>query len=420
MPLMSHPLLKATLKGDVAMVRQILSDVSKPFHSIFPSELSTAVHYATQLADPVAITDLIAALAAAGASLTDLDYDSEEVLRPLGHAAMNPYPAGAAAALRALVAAGVSVHDHDADGGLTTSALHHAARNRNPRAAVSAISTLLELGGDVDAETLAGHTPLHWAAWYGTSEAVDALLAAGADPEAVGHQGTTPLHAAALNTYPRSAAACIASLVAAGADVDAFTHDGQTPLHFALRNQSPEAVKAAVKALLDAGADPSAQDSAGRTPLHMISRADHPAMDMLVAAGAPVDIPDTHGRTPLSEAWVHRCLHTLIKYASPPPAVVFASLAHSPLVAWAWIPFFVEVYGFPSEEQWALVPLEPFPFLASLLPHAPPADASEIVRRMHPVDVKPLRESLLCLNRFLHAAIGSRIACLAAANGQYT
>jgi ankyrin repeat protein len=413
---MSHPLLKATLKGDVASVRKILSDMSEPFHSIFPSELSTAVHYATQLADPVATADLIATLAAAGSSLTDLDYDSEEVLRPLAHAAVNPYPAGAAAALRALVAAGVSVHDHDPDGGQAC-ALHHAARNQNPHAAVLAIATLLELGADLHAETIAGHTPLHWAALYGTSEAVVALLAAGADPEAGGHEAVTPMHLAALNTHPRSAAACIASLVAAGADVDALNHDGQTPLHFALRNENSLAVYTTVKALLDAGADPHVQDSRGRTPLHMSAcRLDATGMHLLVAAGAPVDIPDDNGRTPLSEAWVHGRLYALIERASPPPTAVFASLATAPELSWAWFRTFVELFGLPSEAQWALVPLDPFPFLATLLPNAPPAAASEIVRRLPPAAAGRLRVSLLALNRFrLPAAIASHIACLATA-----
>ena len=61
------------------------------------------------------------------------------------------------------------------------------------------------------------------------------------------------------------------------------------------------------------------------------------------------------------------------------------------------------------------MPLGPFPFLAALLPDAPPADAREIVRRLPPTAAASLRTSLLALNRFLlPAGIGSHIACLAA------
>ena len=168
--------------------------------------------------------------------------------------------------------------------------------------------------------------------------------------------------------------------------------------------------EASVKALLAAGADPSIHGASCQTPLYLsFTRRDLAGMDLLLAAGARVDIQDDYGRTPLSQAWVSGSLHRVIRCASP--AVVFATLASSDLSR-TWLLTFVKFCGFPSEAQWALMPVQPFPFLAALLPDASPADAREIVRRLPPAHIQSLRTSLLCLNRFLPTAIGSHIACM--------
>jgi hypothetical protein len=95
-------------------------------------------------------------------------------------------------------------------------------------------------------------------------------------------------------------------LLEAGADVD-LRADGWTTALF--HAASPEVARA----LLGAGADPRAQQPHGHTPLHAVAWQGEmcdPAenakaeriIDLLVAAGVPVDQADDQGRTALQEA----------------------------------------------------------------------------------------------------------------------
>ena len=52
-------------------------------------------------------------------------------------------------------------------------------------------------GADINAKDVDGRTALHWAAWYGYTEAVKLLLAVGADVNAKDDLGRTALHWAA-------------------------------------------------------------------------------------------------------------------------------------------------------------------------------------------------------------------------------
>jgi ankyrin repeat protein len=63
------------------------------------------------------------------------------------------------------------------------------------------VNALLERGADVDALTFTKNTALHWAAYYGKSDAAKALLAAGASLDAQNEKGKTPIDYARESSY---------------------------------------------------------------------------------------------------------------------------------------------------------------------------------------------------------------------------
>ena len=102
-----------------------------------------------------------------------------------------------------------------------------------------------------------GFTALHFAAFFGRSEAVRLLLARGADPNArgTGWMTGTPLHAGASRRHVD----VVQLLLEAGADPDARQLGGWTPLHSAAHNGDARLVEL----LLAAGADAAATSDDG-------------------------------------------------------------------------------------------------------------------------------------------------------------
>lgn len=124
----------------------------------------------------------------------------------------------------------------------------------------AAVDALVSDAG-LDARDAQGHTPLMFAAAFGSLETMRLLLAAGADARAANGTGTTALHLSAGDA-------------------------------------------AKVRLLLDRGADVHARSQAGRTPL-LVAASHHGAVDavrLLLAAGAEVQVADTAGVTPLLAA----------------------------------------------------------------------------------------------------------------------
>jgi ankyrin repeat protein len=115
-----------------------------------------------------------------------------------------------------------------------------------------------------------GFTALHFAAFFGKTEAARTLIAAGSMIDAVSgnDQRVQPLHSAAAGRHHE----VCRLLIASGADVNATQRHDFTPLHAAAQHGDDELVEL----FLSAGADPSARTEAGDTPADTAEAAGHP------------------------------------------------------------------------------------------------------------------------------------------------
>ena len=136
--------------------------------------------------------------------------------------------------------------------------------------------------------------PLHYAAIYGSAEAVRILLEAGADPNARNQQEATPLIYAAWNFEKTRL------LVEKGAEVNVAAKNGTTPLMMAA---SAFGNIGSVRYLLDRGALPKATDALGGDALIRAAwMSDPQAAALLLAKGANAHNADRAGMTALQMA----------------------------------------------------------------------------------------------------------------------
>lgn len=162
-------------------------------------------------------------------------------------------------------------------------ALTDAVRAGDRQAAVR----LIEEGADVNAVDPLGTTALMWAARYGDAVVVDRLLRAGAKATAANVFGVTPMAEAALiGSEP-----VIRELLRAGVDPNSPNPEGETALMLVVRTGRVDAAEL----LIDAGADVNARERwAGQTALMWAGAQLQPQMvKLLLANGAEVDARST-------------------------------------------------------------------------------------------------------------------------------
>jgi len=134
-------------------------------------------------------------------------------------------------------------------------------------AAADDLDRLTELLADdpasVDARSADGFTAMHFAAFFGRTDAALLLVAQSADVDAhgTGWMTGTPLHSAASGAH----AEVVGVLLEAGADPNARQSGGWTPLHSAARNGDV----ASATSLLESGADPTATNDEGASVLEL-------------------------------------------------------------------------------------------------------------------------------------------------------
>ena len=146
--------------------------------------------------------------------------------------------------------------------------------------------------------------PIHDAAMDGDVETLRRLLAKGSLPNApaVGYS-RTPLHFLCItmgNDKAGDRAACFELLRNAGANLEAIDNVGYTPLHCAAISIRPDLLSL----LCQAGVNVDAATPGGSTALHLAvrMRANNNCIEVLLAAGASLNLREGHGRTPFDLA----------------------------------------------------------------------------------------------------------------------
>jgi ankyrin repeat protein len=129
------------------------------------------------------------------------------------------------------------------------------------------VRELLENGADVNAKSIDGSTPLHYAAHHGHVDVARLLIENGADVNAKSNDGSTPLHDAAHHGQVDAARLLIEN----GADVNAKSNYDSTPLHWAAWGGHVDFVRL----LIEKGADVNAEDNDGKTPIDIAHEKGH-------------------------------------------------------------------------------------------------------------------------------------------------
>ena len=220
------------------------------------------------------------------------DLTDDDGWTPLHAAAVFNRGEGVTDVLAALLDAGASLEAKTAIG---ETPLHVAARMAERPEAV--VAFLLDRGADVSARDDDGWTPLHGAATAGHASVIRMLVAAGAEVDARDHRTFTPLLLLAdWGGEPEAARA----LVDLGADVRALDRWRRNVLHLAVVSSGPEDLEAWVKL----GAVLEGRSSIGETPLHVAARLgdDPEVLKSLVRLGAELEARDGDGWTPFLSA----------------------------------------------------------------------------------------------------------------------
>ena len=194
----------------------------------------------------------------------------------------------------------------------------------------SAIKNILQTCGDnVNALDEHNSTPLHYAAYSGSVEALTLLIKAGAKVNVQDGDGDPPIQYALVENHVKAAKLLIDAgadikiknhdgraaiywahpveelqlLIKAGGDVNHADNYGYTPLQIAALQNDIESIKL----LLKSGADVNKAAENGDTPLiNAVKKQSEEAVNILLKAGAKVNVKATFGYTPLMDATIGR------------------------------------------------------------------------------------------------------------------
>ena len=185
--------------------------------------------------------------------------------------------------------------DGDAKKDTRSSLLEYMMRGQWPRSA-EIINILLKEGADLNYSVDGGETPIHLAARNGLIHPVEFLLGHGVDPNLRTADGDTPLHWASF----RGSSEVIGILLKSGADITAQNNAGESVLHTCMHYASHEET---VDVLLAQGAPANMPDCSGRTALHEAARRGfEDNVQSLLLSGADLDTKDNQGWTALQHA----------------------------------------------------------------------------------------------------------------------
>ncbi|XP_059681844.1 palmitoyltransferase ZDHHC13 [Gavia stellata] len=191
-----------------------------------------------------------------------------------------------------LVEAGYDVRQPDKE---NVTLLHWAAINNRQELVkyyISKGAIVDQLGGDLNS------TPLHWAIRQGHLPMVMLLLKCGADPSLIDGEGFSSIHLAVLFQHMP----IVAYLVSKGQNIDTTDFNGQTPLMLSAQKAiGPEPTRFLLKFNPSLNAVDNVQKN---TALHWaITSGNTSAVDLLLEAGASLDIKNVKGETPLDLAY---------------------------------------------------------------------------------------------------------------------
>uniref|UniRef100_A0A8C4URD1 Palmitoyltransferase n=1 Tax=Falco tinnunculus TaxID=100819 RepID=A0A8C4URD1_FALTI len=200
-----------------------------------------------------------------------------------------------------LVEAGYDVRQPDKE---NVTLLHWAAINNRQELVkyyISKGAIVDQLGGDLNS------TPLHWAIRQGHLPMVILLMKYGADPSLIDGEGFSSIHLAVLFQHMP----IVAYLLSKGQNIDTTDLNGQTPLMLAAQKVlGPEPTRFLLKFNPSFNAVDNVQKN---TALHWaITAGNTGAVDLLLEAGASLDIKNVKGETPLDLAY--QSLNRLMVY----------------------------------------------------------------------------------------------------------
>ncbi|CAI9561729.1 unnamed protein product, partial [Staurois parvus] len=209
---------------------------------------------------------------------------------------------------RELVEAGYDVRQPDSE---NVTLLHWASINNRLELVkyfISKGAVVDQLGGTLNS------TPLHWAVRQGHLQAAILLIKYGADPSLIDGEGYNAIHLAVLFQH----LPIIAYLIAKGLNIDSADMNGMTPLMLAAQKiigMEPTSF------LLKMNPSVNLVDKVHRnTALHWaVSSGNANAADLLLEAGASMDVVNAKGETPLDLAQQTRnrlIIHILTSEAS--------------------------------------------------------------------------------------------------------